>query len=59
MVLFTGDEVRRAATGWGVLGVQSEPRGLWSLEPLLWDIVSFSQAREACESLFTFLGLVA
>ena len=50
VVMFTGDEVRRAATGWGALGVQSEPQGLWSLEPLLWDVVSFSQAWEACES---------
>ena len=44
MVMFTGDEVRRAATGWGALGVQSELQGPWSLEPLLWDVVSFSQA---------------
>ena len=28
VVMFTGDEVRRAATGWGALGVQSEPQGL-------------------------------
>ena len=55
VVMFTGDEVRRAATGWGALGVQSEPQGLWSLEPLLWDVVSFSQAWEACESHLHFL----
>ena len=55
VVMFTGYKVRRSATGWGALGVQSEPQGLWSLEPLLRDVVSFSQAQEACENRLHFL----